>query len=209
MKVRANLTESYPASGVFNDLGYNVFIVQRRVEPYSDTDIFMDYQRAVRMVRYYAEKEGYGGADMIAGIGWSGGGFTVTGAISNCYGDLTQVDIGASNYVTDEIDAVNSDLDVAMIIYGSGGQPISEANTNWPAFYICSGTADHLVPVEGSQKLYDSVKTEVPALLNLIEGAGHGYGVGLPPAVTIVDGCAEWPAQADVFMQENLGHSGN
>ena len=209
MKIRANYSEGYPAAKVFNELGYNVFLLQRRVEPYSNMDIFMDYQRAVRLVRYSVEKEGYGGADMIAGIGWSGGGFTVMGAIDSCYGKLTPKDEGDSNYVPDDIDAVNSDLDVAMIIYGSADGSIATKNTNWPAFYVCAGLADTTVDPNGSQKLYDNVKNKVPAMLNLIPGAAHGFGVGLAPATGIAEGCDKWPAQADVFMQENLGHSGN
>lgn len=202
-KVRANHSEGYPAAKVFNDLGYNVFLLQRRVEPYSQMDTFMDYQRAVRMVRYYAEKEGYGGQDMIAGVGWSGGGATVMGAIDNCYGDLTPKDEGDSSYVPDDIDGLSSDLDVAMILYGSFDGTIGTANKNWPAFYICTGTADTTVDPVGSQKLYDNVKDKVPALLNLIEGAEHGFGVGTPPSTGIAPGCELWPAQADVFMQEN------
>ena len=103
MKGRSNGSEGYPAVEVFNDLGYNCFLVQRRVEPYSTMDIYMDYQRAVRTVRYYAELEGWGGQDMIAGLGWSGGGATILGAIRNCYGTLTPAAYD-SNYIPDEID---------------------------------------------------------------------------------------------------------
>lgn len=207
--LRSNFNEGFPAAAKFNELGYNVFILQRRVEPFSQMDIFMDFQRAVRVVRYNAEKEGYGGTDMIAGVGWSGGGATVMGAIDNCYGDLTPVDEGDSDYVPDEIDGVDSDLDVAMIMYGSFDGAIGTENQNWPAFYVCSGTEDSMVSVNGSQKLYDTVKVKVPAMLNLIEGAGHGFGIGLPPATNLAPGADKWPDQADLFMQENLGHSKN
>ena len=70
MTNRSNSGEAYPSISVFNDLGYNVFVLQRRIRPYSDEDIFMDMQRAIRIVRYYAEKEGWGGQDMIAAAGY-------------------------------------------------------------------------------------------------------------------------------------------
>ena len=208
---RGNKSEGYPAAEVFNELGYNCFLLQRRVEPYSEMDIFMDYQRAVRLVKYYVELEGYGGADMIAGTGWSGGGGTILGAINNCYGDLIPNDIGASNYVADEIDEINSDLDVAMIIYGALDPVMNESNTNLPAFYICTGTADAMVDPAGSQTLYDYVSPKVPAILNLIEGAPHTFGVGTIALGSdgIIPETAEWPSQADEFMQENLGFSEN
>lgn len=210
-QLRGNKSEGYPAAEVFNDLGYNCFLLQRRVEPYSEMDIFMDFQRAVRMVKFYAEEEGYGGKDMIAGAGWSGGGGTILGAINNCYGNLTPVDIGASNYVSDEIDELNSDLDVAMIIYGAMTGDISSSNANIPAFYICAGTADAMVDPQGSRDLYDNVKDKVPALLNMIEGAPHSFGVGTlgVGGESVSAEAVKWPAQADIFMQENLGHSMN
>ena len=209
MKVRSNGAEGYPAAERFNSMGYNVFLLQRRVEPYSEMDIYMDYQRAVRVVRYYAEKEGYGGTNMIAGVGWSGGGETIMGAIDYCYGNLTPVDEGATSYVPDEIDSINSDLDVAMILYGTQDGAINTDNTNWPAFYICAGTADTTVDPAGSEKLFETVKDFVPAKLNMIEGAEHGFGVGVAPATGQAEGTEDWPDDADVFMQENLGHSGN
>lgn len=210
MKGRSNGSEGYPAVEVFNELGYNCFLVQRRVEPYSTMDIYMDYQRAVRTVRYYAALEGWGGQDMIAGLGWSGGGATILGAIRSCYGALTPAAYD-SDYIPDEIDAVSSDLDAALIIYGAynheGGGLLDTINSNLPAFYINHGTADATIPYENAQELYDLVVARnVPAQLTLIEGANHGYGVGTV-GTDLPEGCSTWMAEADAFMQANLGHS--
>lgn len=210
MKGRSNGSEGYPAVEVFNALGYNCFLVQRRVEPYSTMDIYMDYQRAVRVVRYYAELEGWGGQDMIAGLGWSGGGATILGAIRNCYGALTPAAYD-SDYIPDEIDAVSSDLDAALIIYGAynheGGGLLDTINSNLPAFYINHGTADDTVPYANAQDLYDLATARgVPAQLTSVEGAPHGYGVGTVNP-DFPEGCSTWPAEADAFMQAHLGHS--
>lgn len=206
MKVWSNNAEGYPAAQVFNDLGYNFFLLQRRVEPYSNEDIYMDFQRLIRLVKYHAQLEGYGGQDMYAGLGWSGGSFTLMGAVNYFYGDVTPADYD-SDYVPDEIDAISADLDVAMPIYGPGLDPETD-NPNLPAFYICHGTADETVDPAGSREMYDQlVSMGVSAELNLIEGAGHGFGVGLAPATGQAPGTELWPAQADEFMQAHLGYS--
>lgn len=204
MTNRSNSGEAYPAVEVFNDLGYNVFVLQRRIRPYSDEDIFMDMQRAIRIVRYYAEKEGWGGQDMIADMGWSGGAGTVMGAVNNLYGDLNPTKY-CSTYVPDEIDAVSSDTDVTMPIYGGGLQP-DNGNNNLPAIYTCAGSEDGAA--KSVQKIYDDFTAlGIPARVDIFEGAGHGFGVGQEGATHSVPECALWPGYADEFMQANLGYS--
>ncbi|MBQ9031613.1 MAG: hypothetical protein IJ106_09215 [Parasporobacterium sp.] len=202
---RSNAGEAYPAVEVFRELGYNTFVLQYRIAPYSWEDMYMDTQRAVRMIRYYAQQEGWGGQDMIAAAGWSAGSMCIAGAINYLYGALTPTVFDPS-YEPDEIDGVSSDLDVAMLIYGG---TIEEdcANPNLPALYLSVGTEDPLFGVEDRQAIYDlAVSRNVPALLQVIEGAGHGYGVG---GEKLPEECALWPQEADAFMMENKGHSEN
>lgn len=206
MTARSNAGEAYPAIDVFNDLGYNVFVLQRRIRPYSDEDIFMDMQRSIRMVRYYAQQEGWGGQDMIAAAGWSGGAATVMGAVNNLYGDLNPTKYDP-DYVPDEIDAVNSDLDVAMPIYG-GSLNDNGGNTNLPALYTNVGSEDNVVGVDGTTTLYqDFLDRGADAAMDVFEGAGHGYGVGQEGAIKSTPECATWPGIADAFMQAHLGYS--
>ncbi len=208
MMNRSNASEAYPSIKVFNDLGYNVFVLQRRIRPYSDEDIFMDQQRAVRMVRYFAEQEGWGGQDMIAACGWSGGASTVMGAVNHLFGDRNPTYYD-SDYIPDEIDSVNSDMDVALPIYG-GSLDDNNENANLPAFYMNVGTVDNTGAAEGTPNLYTAViARNVPATIDIFEGAGHGYGVGQAGAIKSTPECATWPSKADIFMQQNLGHSGN
>ena len=206
MSNRSNSGEAYPAIEVFNDLGYNVFVLQRRIRPYSDEDIFMDMQRAIRMVRYYAAKEGWGGQDMIADCGWSGGASTVMGAVNYLYGDLTPTKY-CSTYVEDEIDAVSSDTDVTMPIYGGHLNEDCE-NPNIPAMYMCAGTEDETGAAGHIQEIFDRLtELGIPARIDLFEGAGHGFGVGQEGALKGTEECALWPGYADEFMQANRGHS--
>jgi len=219
---RSNAGEAYKTYPIFYDLGYNVYILQRRISPYAGQDTYMDLQRAIRLVRYYGEKEGYGGMDMIGAVGWSGGGGTVMGTVENCYGLLTPADATAPaqvalidgeeednseiifdpDYVPDEIDAVSSDLDIAMPIYGCGEKDgeLVQRNPNLPAFYICSGLADEVVNPEGVQKFCDKlVELGVTAQLFMVPEAVHGFGPGGGSKGGV--GSENWPYEADAMMQ--------
>lgn len=199
---RTNTYEGWPVCEKFNEMGYNAFLLQRRVEPYSTTDIHMDLQRAIRIVRYYGEQEGYGGMDMIAAAGFSGGGMTILGQINECYGTLTP-QVYDSDYMPDEIDAVDSDLDVAMIVYGAFGQSLNEDNKNWPAMFFSCGTEDEMGAYENTLNLYESIRDKAVSTLNLIEGAKHGYGYGGSETPAYAPGAENWMELADAFMQQN------
>ncbi|HHX36549.1 MAG TPA: hypothetical protein GX717_01040 [Clostridiaceae bacterium] len=168
----------------------------------------MDYQRFVRVVKYHAAKENYGGQDMFAALGWSGGGSTILGGSVNAlYGDLNPTKYDSS-YVPDAIDAISGDVDVALVIYGAAGG-LAEDNPNLPAFYICVGSEDGAGPLHSTALYNKAIERGVPAELNIIEGAQHGFGVGLPPATGQAPGTELWPAQADEFMQANRGFQKN
>ena len=162
----------------------------------------MDFARTIRVVRYYAEKEGWGGQDMIAGMGWSGGGATLMGAVNYFYGDV-QFSEYDSDYVPDEIDEVSADLDVALPVYG-GVLDENSGNENLPAFYIVHGLADDQVDPQVSVDLYEMVKSLVSAELLMIEGAPHGFGVGTTND-EFPEGCRTWVNSADAFMQAVRG----
>ena len=199
---RSNAGEAYKTWPIFYDLGYNVYILQRRISPYAGEDTFMDLQRSIRLVRYYGEQNGYGGLDMIGAVGWSGGGGTVMGTVENLYGTLTPADVYDPTYVPDEIDQINSDLNIAMPIYGCGERDgeLVQNNPNPPAFYICSGTDDEVISPEGVQKFYDKlVELGIPAQLFLVPGAVHGFGPG--GGSKGGEGSENWPYEADALMQ--------
>ena len=214
---RANENEGYPVAEMFNSLGYNCFVVCRRCLPYTYEDKAMDLQRAIRMVKYQAQQEGWGGQDMIAAVGSSAGGIVILGITNVLYGYNTP-NVFDTDYVPDEIDSINCDLDAVVTVYFGGteieedeGVPdyakpeflYNEENPNWPATYLCSGDEDNYGAQGTAEKIYNQIKDTVPAELNIISGAGHGFGIGdeeIPETFN-------WPYEADEFMQENLGHS--
>jgi len=200
---RSNAGEAYPAVEIFNNLGYNVFVLQYRIAPYSWEDMYMDTQRAVRMVRYHAQQENWGGQDCIAAVGWSAGSMCIAGMINNLYGSLDPT-VYDPEYIPDVIDEVNSDLDTAMLIYGGTIDPES-ANPHIPCLYLCLGSEDAIFSVEEIGSMYEMAQERgIPALFHVIEGVGHGFGVGAP---NLPEECSRWPEEADQFLMENRGYA--
>ena len=201
---RANHLEGYPVAEAFYALGYNCYVLQRRVSPYIAKDIWQDMQRSIRVVRYEVEKRGLGGADMIAATGFSGGSATVLGAIAYNYGDLQPEDLDGS-YVPDEIDQLSSDLDVALCIYGPNYNPSSGGfrgletdNPNLPAFFLAVGMQDTTGAIADNLTLADSVVERTPLLeYHAFANTKHGFGVGTEGTNSIT-----WIPMADCFMQQ-------
>jgi len=141
----------------------------------------------------------------------------------NMFGNLTPADGYCSSYVPDEIDAISADFDVAVMIY-SAFEVLDEApeetggfqgyvvkkeidNPNLPAFYICTGELDNTGRYEDSLALYDLLKEQTDCKLTVMEGAGHGFGIGQEGAAHITDECKNLLPESDEFMQSHLGYS--
>lgn len=199
---RGNAGEGYPVAAAFNDLGYNCYVLQRRVMPYSPDDIWMDMQRCVRLVRSQVDELGLGGADCIAATGFSGGSATILGAVADFYGDI-QPTIIDENYQPDEIDAYSADLTVVFAMYGPNYAGVEDFtglitdNPNLPAFFI-GGGADDTLTYEDDFKLAASVKDRSPAVeIHTFANVGHGFGVGVTGTNSVL-----WTTLADGFMQQ-------
>lgn len=199
---RNNNGEGYPIAKAFNQRGFNAFVLQRRVAPYSAEDVWMDMQRSIRYLRHYGEALGIGGLDNISAAGFSGGSATILGTIVNLYGDV-QPTIYDETYVPDEVDAENSDLDVAFLIYGPNWYPTHDDeyvgfigdNENLPAMYIACGEDDATGAPLDCLTLYASVLDKTVAELHIFANVGHGFGVGLYGTNS-----DSWIPMADVFV---------
>ena len=203
---RANESEGYVIAPLFNDLGYNVFVLQRRVFPYEPKEIYMDLQRSIRLVRHNIDDWGLGSDYMIIN-GYSGGGGTVMGVIQNLYGDIKPT-IWAENYVCDEIDSEDSDVNAAFIIYGAGIPDESEEesaqesvefkldNPNLPALFIAVGGDDSETLYNGSIRLAQEANNLTLVDLHVFGNTGHGFGKGLPKSNS-----GFWMEMADNFVE--------
>lgn len=201
-QTRANESEGFPAAKKFNELGYNCFLLQRRVAPYGTNDIFADLQRALRYIRYHQDELKLGATDHFVAVGWSGGAATVLGTVAMYYGDV-QPNILDKNYVPDEIDKVNSDFDVVIPVYGASYDfsedytGLKTENNNLPAFFISMGADDPVVKIHDAVALFNSVKDKTEAELHIFSQNAHGYGVGKKGTNS-----QSWPELADQFIQQ-------
>ena len=166
--------ESYPVALDVNKLGYNAFILQRRVAPSEQIDASLDLQRAVRWLKANAEAKGIGAIDKLWTIGFSGGGMTIMNQLKSCYGDITP-DAIYPDYVCDEIDKINSDYAVAAVFYGVI-TPYESENPNMPKFYVCGGSIDNKVPPKNYLEFYQTAMDNGwAAELYIAYNVHHGF----------------------------------
>jgi hypothetical protein len=197
---RSNPAEAYNICPKLNELGYNAFLLQRRVSPYNNDDIVMDMQRAIRVIKANGEKWGLGGMDVIVNSGYSGSGGNLRVMLEKFYGDITP-DQFDTDYVCDEIDKVNSDFDVAVFIYS--GNVINTENPNIPHIFIGVGEDDSF---EGSIKLFQQLKGKDPRFakvepeLHIYGQNGHGFGAGIKGTSSEL-----WLESADLYIGKVMG----
>lgn len=201
---RSNPVEAYAVAPAFVEVGYNVFVLQRRVAPYNNDDIVMDMQRAIRYIKYHAEEWGLGGTDIIGSAGFSGSGGNLRTLLDKFYGDITP-DMFDTDYVCDEIDAVNSDIDVALFTY-SGAPLEGTENPNIPHIFIAIG-ADDAMGYDASIEMFKQLMNkederfkDVNPELHIYSKNGHGYGAGEEGTSSEL-----WIPTADLYIQKVMG----
>jgi len=200
---RANDSEGYVIAPLFNEMGYNVFILQRRVAPYGREDIWTDLQRSIRYVRHNREALGLGSDYMIIN-GYSGGARTVMSVVQFLYGDI-QPTIYDADYVPDETDAESADVNAVFTIYGTGadsleitsddGKMFSLDNPNLPAIFIGVGANDSETILGSSLILFQEANEKTLTELHVFGNTGHGFGKGLPKSNS-----GYWMEMADNFV---------
>ena len=195
---RSNPNEGYRVAPGFNELGYNCILLQRRVAPYNNDDIVMDLQRTVRFVKYYAKDWGIDlEGTLLAVSGYSGGGGNIRTLFTKFYGDITPDQFDAS-YVCDEIDKVNSDVDIAHIIYSGG--PFQTENPNIPHLFIAVGADDGW---NGSIEMFkQAYEMGLDPELQIYAMNGHGFGAGNAGTTSML-----WMQSCDMYMQKVMGYA--
>ena len=143
---------------------------------------------------FYGEEKGLAHLDNICAAGFSGGSGTILGAVENLYGDI-QPAIYDDTYESDEIDAINSDIDTVLSIYGPSA--LETENPNMPSFFIGIGEQDPLFSFDTIADLYNSIAGKAPSVdIHIFADNVHGYGVGTPLTTSIY-----WMEMADSFMR--------
>jgi acetyl esterase/lipase len=181
-RFRGNQNEGFPVAEELSKLGYQSFVVNYRLRPYTQEEGALDLARAVRFVRANAEEYGIDEND-IAILGFSAGGILSGEMLLNFDGDVNGTALDP-NYEPDELDQVSADASAAGMIYSFYGR-LSVASTDvekfkasdLPPTYFSYGTQDPFVG-EFEECVEALQQADVPVESYVLEGIPHGYGSG-------------------------------
>ena len=194
------------------EAGYTLFTINHRATPrFHYPAPVEDAQRAVRYIRYHAEKYGID-PDRIGAIGGSSGGHLVSmlgvldgrgdpddeSPINRLSAKVQCVVARAapSSFVMDRDGrgapsmflraAVSSDTDPGSIEYRRAleASPITHVTPGDPPFFLIHGDADDVVPIAQSEAMAEALRVVgVPVKYRRVPGSGHGPGLLADPEI--------------------------
>ena len=144
---RSDQNEGTPVAEDLSALGYQSFVLDYRLRPYTQEEGALDLARAVRFVRAHAAEYGIDETD-IAVMGFSAGGI-LAGEMLRSYDGTVSPAVLDPDYVPDELDLVSADAAADGMIYSFYGrlsvgttdvESLREANL--PTTFYCYGTRD-------------------------------------------------------------------
>lgn len=177
---RGNYTDSLPTAAALREQGFQTFIVDYRLSPYTQEEGALDVARAVRFVRKNAEVYGID-PDDIAVMGFSAGGIQAGEFLMHYDEDVTGTALD-STYVPDELDDVPAHASAAGMIYSFYGRlSVGNMDPDWlkegnlpPTFYVY-GTEDPFY--RQFQQQYDVISgMGIPTGRIVLNGWPHGFG---------------------------------
>ena len=144
---RSDQPEGIDVAEALSALGYQSFVVDYRLRPYTQQEGALDLARAVRFVRSHAVEYGIDPQD-IAVMGFSAGGILSGEMLLNFDGDTSPTALDPT-YQPDDLDTVSADAAACGMIYSFYGR-LSFGTTdvellrsgNLPPTFYCYGTRD-------------------------------------------------------------------
>lgn len=177
---RSDWNEGSPVAEELSKLGYQSFVLDYRLLPYTQEEGALDLARAVRFVRYHAQEYGIDEQD-IAVMGFSAGGILAGKMLRNFDGTVSPTVIDP-DYIPDALDEVSADVAADGMIYSFYGrlslgttdvESLREADLP-PTFY-CYGTRDSFY--EQFLANADAVEEAgTPVERIQLDGMPHGFG---------------------------------
>lgn len=177
---RSDQNEGVNVAEKLSELGYQSFVVDYRLQPYTQQEGALDLARAVRFVRYHADDYDIDEKD-IAVMGFSAGGI-LSGEMLLNFDDQINGSTLDSTYQSDELDQISANASACGMIYSFYGR-LSVGTTdvdllrsgNLPPTFYCYGTEDpfydqFLANADAAEKAGVSVER-----LQL-EDTPHGFG---------------------------------
>lgn len=177
---RSDQSEGAPTAEELSRLGYQAFLVDYRLSPYTQEEGALDLARAVRFVRAHAEEYGIDEKD-IAVMGFSAGGI-LSGEMLLNYDGMVNGTVLDPQYVPDWLDDISADAAADGMIYSFYGR-LSVASddvekfaaSSLPPTYFCYGTRDPFVS-EFEKNIEALTEAGVSTTVNVLEDMPHGYG---------------------------------
>lgn len=195
---RGNEWDTYPTAEKLIDLGYQCFVVDYRLRPYTQEEDALDLARAVRYVRYYADEYGINEKD-IAVVGYSAGGILCGEQVLNWKGSVTP-DVLDETYLPDDLDAISADVAAIGHIYSFYGR-LAVGSTdvdqfresNLPPTFYAYGTED---PFYRQFMANADAVREAGVIVeeHCYEDQPHGFGAG--------NEHSNWVPEFDRFLSE-------
>ena len=177
---RSDENEGTPVAEALRKLGYQSFVVNYRLRPYTQEEGALDLARAVRFVRQNAETYGIS-ADDIAVMGFSAGGILAGEMLLNFDGTVNGTVLDPY-YMPDALDQVSADAGAAGMIYSFYGRlSVASADvekfsaSDLPPTYFCYGTRDPFVS-EFEKCIRALREAGVDVASDVLQDRPHGYG---------------------------------
>lgn len=193
---RSMRNEGYDIADMLTSMGYQCFIVNYRISPYTMQESATDLQRGIRYVKAHADDYRIN-ADNIALVGFSAGGI-LNGEVLLNWRDLKNATALDSSYKPDDLDRIPvSACAVGMIYAFYGRLSVSMNNVetlraaNLPPAFYCWGTRDGFA-VQFTQNAAAVEQAGCRVERKILQNYPHGYGTGGSPNV--------WGEDFDVFL---------
>jgi len=172
--------EGKPVAEYLSGLGYQSYVVNYRLRPYTMQEGALDLARAVRYVRSHAKDLGIDEKD-IAVMGFSAGGILCGELLLNFDGTINGTLIDRK-YVPDNLDKISANASAVGMIYSFYGR-LSFASTDvekfktsdLPPAYFLYGTRDPFVDqFEACVAALKQANIQVES--HVLQGWPHGFG---------------------------------
>ena len=172
--------EGLPVAEELSRLGYQCFVVNYRLRPYTQEEAALDLARGIRYVRAHAADYGIDPSD-IATIGFSAGGILSGELALHFQGDVNGMAIDP-DYLPDTLDETSSDVAAVGLMYSFYGR-LSVASTDaealknadLPPTYVLYGSNEVFRnQIENQVRLLEEIGA--PVERHMLEGYSHGFG---------------------------------